>query len=113
MFPNVQVACAALRSVRQRADLPWNHGRSPSLRPPGVAKQPEPMEGIAMTDVELSAFAEQVADDARRVSGATASPAVLDQYAREAMQGFFKVGQGPGVGEFLGARGRDGGGWRR
>ncbi len=45
-----------------------------------------------MTDLELSGFAEQVADDARRVFGATASPAVLDQYAREAVLDLWMTG---------------------
>ncbi len=38
-----------------------------------------------MTDLEMAAFAEQVADNARRIFGPQASAEVLDQYAREAV----------------------------
>ena len=38
-----------------------------------------------MTDLEMAAFAEQVAENARRILGPRASAAVLDRYAREAV----------------------------
>ncbi len=38
-----------------------------------------------MNDLDLTAFADQVADDIRRVFGAGASTAVVDQYARDAV----------------------------
>ncbi|MDP9368107.1 MAG: hypothetical protein M3Q03_07505 [Chloroflexota bacterium] len=45
-----------------------------------------------MTDLELSAFAEQVAYDARRILGAGASATVLDHYAREAVLDLWMTG---------------------
>ena len=42
-------------------------------------------EGTAMTDLEMTAFAEQVADNAHHIFGPRASAAILDQYAREAV----------------------------
>lgn len=45
-----------------------------------------------MNDLELAAFAEQVAVTARRVLGLGASPAVLDQYAREAVLDLWMTG---------------------
>ncbi len=45
-----------------------------------------------MSDLELAAFAEQVAHDARRIFGPGASAAVLDQYAREAVLNLWMTG---------------------
>ncbi len=45
-----------------------------------------------MSDLELAAFAEQVAYDARRIFGPEASAGVLDHFAREAVLDLWMTG---------------------
>ncbi len=85
MFPDVQSASLVLYSAPWGTGLVWNHGRGEGFRSPGAEQRPEPMEDAAMSDLELATFAEQVAQDARRIFGPEASAEVLDHFAREAV----------------------------